>query len=458
LFLIAVLGISTHISARAADAATCTVTTQDLNLSTVQAAVNNAARGDVVCLPSGSVTWSGTLTITKGLTLQGAGYANTVITRGGTLISIAPDSTAIGNEEKIAVTGLTLDGAGTALVQILVQGASPSSSKPFKNLVIGENRIRNGATTTSNNGAISTLGQLRGVVYGNIFDRVNVVAKIMGSDDVLEWSSGAFRQSYGTADNLYFEDNTIQFSSPFGGSDAGWIESGHSGRVAMRYNTWNWANATPAEIWDIHGFQNWPGGQTGTMVVEYYGNTLMNAGGYRWINHRGGWGLFFNNILSGTGGNSIDEDQMGPGSTSGTGCNEDVPGDFNGEVSNTYVFNNTGNGVVRNMAPGPVGGTHCGVAENVNYFNYNSSCTASACAAGIGRGTSAPTGTCTVGVGFWVAPTATPTVDRSSIQSGELYKCIAPNVWAQYYTPLQYPHPLRAKGVAPMAPTSLSVR
>ena len=33
--------------------------------------------------------------------------------------------------------------------------------------------------------------------------------------------------------------------------------------------------------------------------VEYYGNTLTNTSAIAGLNHRGGWGLFFNNIMTG---------------------------------------------------------------------------------------------------------------------------------------------------------------
>src|SRR5439155_12573373 len=101
-----------------------------------------------------------------------------------------------------------------ALNLITVTGAGPTAAKAFKHLAIGNNRLRNGSTTTSGNGAIIISGQVRGVIYNNIFDRVNVVAKVLGNDSLAEWGNqAAYPQSFGTSDNLYFEDNTIQFSS-----------------------------------------------------------------------------------------------------------------------------------------------------------------------------------------------------------------------------------------------------
>ena len=86
---------------------------------------------------------------------------------------------------------------------------------------------------SSGSGVFYTFGQVRGVIFGNIFDRCNVLLKIMGNDDTKEWSNGHFPQSYGTADNLFFENNTISFSASYNGGDPGWIESGQGGRVVV---------------------------------------------------------------------------------------------------------------------------------------------------------------------------------------------------------------------------------
>jgi len=447
------------------------VTANSCSTTDIQTAISNTGRGGTVTVPAGNCTWNSTLSLTYGITLTGAGVGNTVITSSGgvTLISVVPDATAIANSENITITGFTFDGASSSQTLINIQGASGiTGTKPYRYIIIGDNKFQNtnpssstlvGAVIQSN---ADTNGQFRGVIYNNIFDRCNIILRIFSNDDTREWSNTAFNQlPYGNEDNLYFEDNTIMYSSSYSGDNPGWIETGQGGRLVARYNTWNLANATtPQEIWDIHGFQNWDGsvnsGQTSTMVVEYYGNTLSNMGTYRWINHRGSWGMFFDNILTGSGGNEIDLYGMSiPGS-----CPSDInptPTNYNPLVNNTYFFNNTQNGtnVTANMysTGNP---THCSVTENANWWNYNASCTASSCSAGIGRGTAAPTGSCTTGVGYWVASTATPTASSSVIQGGSFYKCTSTNTWTPYYTPYTYPHPLRSGQAPPDAPTNLA--
>jgi hypothetical protein len=418
----------------------------------VTAAVNAAGRGDTVQVPAGSSTWSTTLSLTKGVNLVGAGRDSTFITTSSTrIIQISPDATAIANEETIRVTGFTFDGSNSALCLVGASGAGVSSSKPFKNLAVGNCRFRNTSNTTSGNGTFSSTGQLRGVIYGNIFDRCNVILKIMGNDDTIEWSNGHFPQAFGTADNLFFENNVIQYSTTYTGGDPGWIESGQGGRLVVRYNTFNFANTTCTEYWDIHGFQNWPGnGQTGTMVVEYYGNTLTNTSGYRWICHRGGWGLFHNNILTGANGGAMNAQQYNGGCVAQvTGAS----GVYDTLIENTYAFNNTVNGTVNNLSASPVNGG-CGETENLNWYNYNPSFNGST---GIGRGTGAPTGIGATGVAFWKCSTPMPTVDPTIVQAGTLYKCLTPNVWTAYYRPYTYPHPLTTTTSVLAPPASLRI-
>jgi hypothetical protein len=406
----------------------------------VNAAVAAAARGDTVTVPAGSATWSSALTLTKGITLKGAGRDSTFITRSGMAISINPDAGAITNEETIRVEGFTFDGNNNTQMLFGVVGADASSNKPFKNLAIGNCRFRNMSNVTSSNAVIFNRGQTRGVIFGNIFDRCNVILKIYGTDYTTEWSNGHFPQSYGTADNLYFENNTIQYSTTYSGGDPGWIESGQGGRLVVRYNTFNFTNATCSEYWDIHGFQYFPdpNASDGTFVVEYYGNTLTSTSGYRWIAHRGGWGLFFNNILTGTNSGSINAMQYPGGMTADVAG---ASGHYICEVNNSYFFNNTRNGTVINA--GWAGGgsplvTVRLIFENANWWNYNASFDGST---GIGRGTTTPTMTATNGVGYWKCSTPTPTTDPAIVQTGHFYKRVA-GAWVDYYTPYTYPHPL----------------
>lgn len=437
----------------------------------VQAAINAAPRNGTVNVPAGSCSWSG-LTITKGLTLNGAAAFGTIITVTGQS-TWTPDATAIANGENITVAGFTFDGNNTTSLFLELDGASGiSGTVPYQYYIIKNNRFKNQGPGTSNGvitaSSANNNGQLRGVISGNDFDRCDIIMRVFSNNDTREWANTNFNQfTYGTENSLYFETNNIHYSSSYSGANPGWMEIGQAGRVVVRYNTYNQANATtPQEIWDIHGFQDWSGtvnsGQTGSMLVEYYGNTLTNMGTFRWINMRSTWGLFFDNILTGAGANTIDLYGASPGIASCPSQINPVPITYNSLINNTYFFNNTQGGV--NTLASPFGGgsgkpSGCTVTENNaasvgslgassqgGWWNQNATCTTSACAAGVGQGTTAPTGTCTTGVGFWVASTPGATVSSAVIQAAKFYKCTSTNTWTQYYTPFPYPHPLLGGG------------
>lgn len=463
LFLILIL-LLIPIAGEAACTGSSPTWTSTPDYASVNTCVSSAGRGDTINVTAGSATWSSALALTKGVSLIGAGRDSVTIIASGSIrfINVSPDSTAISNDEMIKITGFTFDGNGSVQQFIYINGAGASSAVPFRKLVIGDNRFKNMSTASGSVGVIYNRGQTRGIIYNNIFDRVNEVFDFEGNNDITEWTNGHFPFTYGSSDNLYFEDNTITFSSPQGGVDQGMYYAGQGARVVVRYNTWNWTGqSTMTEGGDHHGFQNYPGnGQDGTMIAEYYGNTLINATGYRWLNHRGSWGMIFNNSTTGTGAMSIQENQYGPGDIGGSGCNTDdglAALGINGQINNTYTFNNLLNGSAVSMVSGGTSG--CGITKNIDYFNYDPSCTASACSAGIGRGTTAPSGTCTTGVGYWVSSTPAPTTSASVIQNSTFYKCISTNTWVPYYTPYAYPHPLRSGDTSarPNPPRSLSV-
>jgi hypothetical protein len=399
--------------------------------SEVSSKVSSASWGDTVMVPAGTCTWGSTLTLTKGISLIGAGVGNTVITASsGSLISYTPDSTTRSGDYLFEFRGFTVDG-NEASGQLL-DFNKHSATTPAR-IKIGDNRFQDHGSSP----VIQTSGQYRGVIYNNVFDRVGIVIEPQGGNSPEEWESLSF--SYGSADNLYFEDNEIKCSTSDSTDFPWWNEGGHAGRIAIRYNDFDDTRCTgPDEGFDIHGSQHWPGGQYGNMIFEFYGNTVSFHNGYRYINHRGSWGIFFNNIGSGTGNIQVNQYS--------DGCDEAVLGSdggvasFSSEIQNTYFWNNMDGGSNERA----VGNSGCGIAENSEYWNYNSGCTASSCSSGIGTGTSPPTGSCTAGVGYWVASTPTATTNPSVIQNGVFYKCTSTNNWQPYFTPYTYPHPLRA--------------
>ncbi len=443
----------------AGPAGATTTNLADCSYSTVNTAVGSAGRGDTIRCPKGSWTWASTLTFTKGISLIGDGVDSTNITASsGQLINWVADSTAATNDETLEISGFTFDSANQTHSSGIIYIANNDVSHPMHNVKVHDNKFKNELGRV-----LYFIGPAWGVVYRNQYDRCQAVIDLFGTgqEGSIEWKQ--LTQEYGTINNLYFEDNSIYFSSSFAGY-AGGDEVGQGARLVRRYNTWNETNAGGDELWDVHGLQQSlsPGtGQTcdamATMVSEIYGNNVINyTGTHRWLNLRGGWNLTFNNSYQTVGGS-------GYFNYAHYGCDSCVyaanmgglaaPWPVQG-VNNTYLWSNFSNSslVTTITSSGVEYCTGSPLAEDINWHiskggTFNGT-------TGVGCGSSLPTGSCTQGVGFWLTNQSCSDVSpyvgssitnpsRTNI-SGSLYKCGPSNNWVLAYTPYTYPHPLRS--------------
>jgi hypothetical protein len=233
-----------------------------------------------VIVPAGSATWGSALTITKGITLRGAGDDTTVITAtasfGGYLglINLAPTS-----DLPIRVTGFTLNGGGKSFT-----GINITSSTKLTKIRIDHNHILN---TTSDAVTIDPAYAF-GVIDNNFLEGLRTLG--FGGAGSAEWAAEGDR-AYGSSNNMYIEDNIINFKTFI-------AVNGGGGRYAFRYNTITKTVAAYYSLWDAHGNQGVLYQNTGTMLGEMYGNLIdvANAGG-AYIDHRGGWILNYNNSV-----------------------------------------------------------------------------------------------------------------------------------------------------------------
>ena len=253
-----------------------TVGASSCSLSDVQAALNSARDGDTVTVPAGTCTWSGTLTLSRGLHLKGAGPSATRVTVGGT-IQMSKHSSY-----HTALSGFAFSKSGGGnSARILVVNGAWDGAPP---LIFDNTFTLNGA------GAIryQTNG---GVIYGNTFTGTWDESAILHKND-------ADRESWVTADtfgvrdttgtrNLYVEDNVFN-NMPNQATD---FDDGS--RVVFRRNTLNQSS------FNSHG---WATSPVGIRHFEIYDNTFrysdtsVNQSWHIWI--RGGTGVIHGNQIA----------------------------------------------------------------------------------------------------------------------------------------------------------------
>lgn len=418
--------------------------------SDVSSAVMRASARDTVLVPAGSCTWSGTLRITKGIDLIGAGIGNTVITNGTAahqaLIAYEPSSYSV--NDPFRVTGFTFNLAsnGTGISLGITNKLAPF---PVQTRIrIDHNRFTSAPGLTYQ--AIWDFGGMYGVVDNNSFDGVGYPVRHSPQVGGASWWNN-FTLTFGSAnDNLYFEDNIFTNVATF--SDCQF-----SGRYLYRYNSIT-VNADQYSFFDMHGNQS-SGGRTGAVDGMYscfggelYGNQV-NAGPYEvnFLDQRGGKAMvFFNNVTTTTTTAFIKVREENPDSEEPTTSAQSQ------HVSNSYFWSNWRN---LNQALMPVYATQR-IGDiplaNRDYWAQGETFDGTA---GVGCGTlSARPATCTTGVGYWATNQSCTDLtglvgpNPATPLSGTLYRCTSANTWTVYYTPCPYPHPLRqgtSGGVSP---------
>jgi len=419
-----------------------TIVAKSVEFGDVQDAVTSASYGDTVLVPSGTVNWSTEITITKGISLVGAGIDKTVIQSSAEyMILYAPDKFSRDSNLKFEVTGFTFDGMSSSGATKAI-GIYNDSSTVVSKILIHQNRFYRAHY------ALYVNGNVYGVFYENKVDYCSALSYNLGNNrESWEYHSSEL----GTAENMYYEDNVI--------SGGAWIGAGHGGRYVLRYNTWSDHNIVG--MFDMHG--NQPGGLYATMQVEVYGNEFVNQKrGESAIDQRGGRTLFFYNLFTGPASNIYGKvreeycDSISPCA----GCIQ--------HVNSSYYWNNRKESSI--ISPEIVQNScsqEYSIEENVDIFNYSASFDGSL---GVGCGPLASRpDSCVIGVGYWATNQNCASVNRDNVGdsprepiNGTLYVCDSAGLWTPWYQPFTYPHPLRAFGVSissltPSAPVGLRI-
>jgi hypothetical protein len=235
------------------------------SLADVQAAVNGAAIGDTVMVPSGSSADTGALSVTKAVKILTASV-------GGTTVAwhVNYNPTIKNSSQLFRISGFIGAGAGSFL------SASNSTTTPIYI------RVDHNDLNRSSGYIFDISGTVMGCIDNNKLVGPNYIAGIYALDET------TWRDLYyllGTGVNLFFEDNDLRGGDVFFGTGAG-------ARFCVRYNI-----GSVGYVWpyvDLHGNQS-EGMHHAGQGVEVYENVLVGASGC-FFDQRGGRGVCFNNI------------------------------------------------------------------------------------------------------------------------------------------------------------------
>ncbi len=426
----------------------------------VQAAINSATAGQTVNVPSGNCTWTVPVTLCQSLTLSGAGSGDTNIT--------VDVGSGFGND------GIYVSGCSGKQIRITGFTFHNESSDSFGMLMFTGGTglsLRVDHNTFDQAGQYGRFISFRvpvispGVVidHNTVTDQGSLVENIQSTETNPGDAAWTQAMAFGAINAVYFENNTMTY--PSYATNPVDIDCDDGGKYVFRYNT------ESGNTVGNHGYDSVANGCT---EEDVYNNTLSanNVAPFA-IQYRGGTGVVYNNLVTGTatevqfgvtdyrsasggftihgicdGTNSVDQNTPPTATNFGWACHEQIGRGVNQASYPLYEWNNCTASL--GCAPAAAnqvaisvyqnyGGTNYTAAHieaNRDYYdavaNYNGT-------AGVGQGTLAQRpSTCTPSVAYWATDTNT------------LYQCSSADVWNAYYTPYQYPHPLEgASAVAP---------
>jgi hypothetical protein len=284
-----------------------TVYHSDGSVASVQYLHNAASNGDTITLPAGTFSWTLPLTITKGITLQGAttitGPASNPTVTDATIIqdntprsgsNVGIINVEISSSQSFRLTGLTFApgssttyAAGEGAIHLFSQDSSPCTSMRVDHCHF--NLLYQGKD-------IFVSGWVYGVADHNVFDcRGNSFSfhiwhnNYGGTSQINGNGSWADYPWYGTEKFFFIEDNTINGSGTV--VTSGTIDAWSGGRWVARHNYWK--NAHPSG----HGTEG--ALQRGMRAYEVYDNTfnwtISNSGGLQ----RSGSSMWHDNSYTG---------------------------------------------------------------------------------------------------------------------------------------------------------------
>ena len=246
------------------------ITADSCSSADVQTAIDSTVDGDRVLVPAGSCTWSVKVTIpdTKGITLQGAGIGQTIITDNLTTDDLLRISVDSGNS-LTDVNSITFD--QNAVVKTGINGTIVFDGSGLDSFRIHHFEILNlWSRGVVYDGGITAGSEISGLMDNCTIEMPNDTPASPQTFSLVADLTGGARNNFargfelGSNKFLFIEDCTFEHDFPGDGV----VDAFSGARYVFRYNTVNGA------VMGHHGADS--GTRSGIHSFEIYGNTFDN--------------------------------------------------------------------------------------------------------------------------------------------------------------------------------------
>jgi hypothetical protein len=401
-------------------ALTATINAASCSASDVQAAINAASDGDTVQIPVGACTWSSPVsTSNKRLVLAGSGSKDTVITASNTNRLNVPNNQG----QTVTIKDFKLRGVAGVSGLVRITG----TVKDFRITGMQFEWTSDGSSPA---GMLKVVGTASGLIDQNTFAPTSTQSFRSAIQIEGDSTANAFTRPsiLGTANTVVVEDNLFTQPAPVGSTHAIWGQTGAT--WVFRHNT--------VINWDVdqHGPCSWHGSREFEIYDNAWSATANMTG--PWIVIRGGTGVVYNNRFTSNGFNTSGIRLRMQEVDAGSQCNTAVGGQCyicRAPYAGTYPWNyQLGRGTNNVLDPIYLWGNRVdGVIIAPHFFPND--------------GDPICEGPSFCNRQLFSSDFAQPNRDYSTSDAAA----------KPGYTPLAYPHPLRATDLPPAPPSGLRI-